>query len=187
MTIRTLNTREIYRNKWIRLREDEIERTGGDRGIYSVVDKQDCAIILPIQNGQIYLVEQFRYTVQQRCLELPQGGWEMDDVDPEALARGELREETGLIAECLTLLGTLYIAYGFVNQKQYVFLAEGLTQGQPDFDPEEHDLTLSSMPIAQFEDLLLAGDIPDASTVAAWGLYKLWLERKSPERRQMSS
>jgi ADP-ribose pyrophosphatase len=187
MTIRTLNTREIYRNKWIRLREDEIERTGGDRGIYSVVDKQDCAIILPIQHGQIYLVEQFRYTVQRRCLELPQGGWEMDDVDPEALARGELREETGLIAERLTLLGTLYIAYGFVNQKQYVFLAEGLTQGQPDFDPEEHDLIVSRMPIAQFEDLLLTGAISDASTLAAWGLYKLWLEHKLPELKRMSS
>lgn len=178
MTIRTLNTREIYRNKWIRLREDEIERTDGSRGIYGVVDKQDCAIIVPIQHGEIYVVEQFRYTVQQRCLELPQGGWEMDDVDPEALARGELREETGLIAERLTRLGTLYIAYGFVNQKQHVFLAEGLTEGKPDFDSEEHDLTLTRMPIARFENLLLAGAIPDTCTVAAWGLYKLWRERQ---------
>ncbi|MGI8771466.1 MAG: NUDIX domain-containing protein [Acidobacteriaceae bacterium] len=182
MTIRTLNTREIYRNKWIRLREDEIERTGGHRGIYSVIDKQDCAIVLPIEHGDIYLVEQFRYTVQQRCLELPQGGWEMDNVDPEALARGELREETGLLAERLTHLGTLYIAYGFANQKQHVFLAEGLTPGEPDFDPEEHDLTLTRMSIAHFEDLLLAGSIPDASTVAAWGLYKLWLERRTSQR-----
>ncbi len=179
MTIRTLSTREIYRNPWIRLREDEIERTDGARGIYGVVDKQDCAIILPIQHGEVYLVEQFRYTVQQRCLELPQGGWEMDDVDPEALARGELREETGLVADRLTRLGTLYIAYGFVNQKQHVFLAEGLTEGEPDFDPEEHDLTVTRMPIPRFEELLLAGSIPDACTVAAWGLYKLWLNRKA--------
>ena len=53
---------------------------------------------LPIQGDTIYLIEQFRYTVQQRCLELPQGGWETPGVDPEELARGELREETGLIA-----------------------------------------------------------------------------------------
>jgi ADP-ribose pyrophosphatase len=177
MSIRTLSTREIYRNRWIRLREDEIERSSGVHGIYSVIDKQDCAIILPIEDGEIYLVEQFRYTVQQRFLELPQGGWEMDNVEPEALARGELREETGLSAKRLTFLGTLYIAYGFANQKQHVFLAEGLTQGEPDYDDEEHDLTVTRMPIARFEDLLLDGTIPDASTVAAWGLYKVWLER----------
>ena len=49
MSIRTLSTREIYRNPWLRLREDEIERSNGAKGIYSVVDKDDCAIILPIE------------------------------------------------------------------------------------------------------------------------------------------
>jgi len=36
------------------------------------VDKDDCAIILPIDNGRVWLVEQFRYTIQERALELPQ-------------------------------------------------------------------------------------------------------------------
>ena len=74
MSIKTLSSREVYRNAWLRLREDEVERSNGARGIYGVVDKDDCAIILPIQGETIYLIEQFRYTVQERCLELPQGG-----------------------------------------------------------------------------------------------------------------
>ena len=98
MAIRTLSTREVYRNPWLRLREDTIERSNGSSGIYSVIDKQDCAIILPIEGDHIWLVEQFRYTIAERALELPQGGWEADNVDPEELARGELREETGLRA-----------------------------------------------------------------------------------------
>ena len=86
-----------------------------------------AAIILPIDDGRVWLVEQFRYTIQERALELPQGGWEMEIENPEELARGELREEMGLDAAEMTLLGTLWIAYGFTRQKQHVFLATGLT------------------------------------------------------------
>ncbi|HEX3662600.1 MAG TPA: NUDIX hydrolase [Acidobacteriaceae bacterium] len=177
MSIRTLSSREIYRNPWLRLREDAIERSNGARGIYGVVEKDDCAVIIPIEGDTVYLVEQFRYTIQQRALELPQGGWETADVDPEELARGELREETGLTARTLTCLGCLWIAYGFARQKQHVYLATGLTPSAADPDPEEHDLVLRTASIADFERMLLDGTIQDGCTLAAWGLYRLWKER----------
>jgi 8-oxo-dGTP pyrophosphatase MutT (NUDIX family) len=183
MSIRTLSTREVYRNRWMRLREDRIERLypgkPGVEGIYSVVDKDDCAAIIaidrdPIHGDAIYLVEQFRYTIQQRCLELPQGGWEEANVDPEELARGELREETGVTAEKMTFLGKLHIAYGFANQHQFVYLAEGLTPGPvTDRDAEEHDLTVHRITVTEFEAMLRDGRIQDACTLAAWALYKL--------------
>ncbi|MGC2618678.1 MAG: NUDIX hydrolase [Acidobacteriaceae bacterium] len=177
MTIRTLSTREIYRNPWLRLREDEIERSNGAHGIYGVVDKDDCAVILPLEGDTIYLVEQFRYTIQQRCLELPQGGWETADVNPEELARGELREETGLIAAKMTYLGALWVAYGFTRQRQYVYLATGLTQAERNLDPEEQDLVVRTATVAEFEQMLLDGTIQDSTTVAAWGLYRLWRDK----------
>jgi 8-oxo-dGTP pyrophosphatase MutT (NUDIX family) len=139
------------------------------------VEKDDGAVILPIEGETIYLVEQFRYTIGERALELPQGGWERS-VDPEELARGELREETGLIAGSMTHLGTLWIAYGFAKQKQHVFLATGLTHAGTDPDPEEHDLTVRTATLAEFERMLLEGTIRDACTLAAWGLYKVWLD-----------
>ncbi|HEY1502199.1 MAG TPA: NUDIX hydrolase [Acidobacteriaceae bacterium] len=177
MSIKTLSSREVYRNPWLRLREDAIERSNGARGIYGVVEKDDCAIIIPVEGETIYLVEQFRYTIQQRALELPQGGWETADVDPEELARGELREETGLTAATMTLLGTMWIAYGYARQRQFVFLATGLTAAGNDPDPEEHDLMLKTATIAEFEQMLLDGTIEDSCTIAAWGLYRLWMER----------
>jgi len=195
MSIRTLSTREVYRNRWLRLREDRIERLapgkpgieddteGGVEGIYSVVDKDDCAAIIaidrdPVKGDFIYLVEQFRYTIQQTCIELPQGGWEEANVDPEELARGELREETGVTAETMTYLGTLHIAYGFANQRQFIYLAEGLTRGPAtDRDAEEHDLKVHRVSVVEFEAMMRDGRIQDASTLAAWALYKLRLER----------
>ncbi len=171
MSIKTLGTREVYRNRWLRVREDRIERSNGAEGIYGVVEKEDCAIVIPLDSDHVYLVEQFRYTVQQRLLEFPQGGWETPDVDPEELARGELKEETGLVADEVRFLGTTYVAYGYANQKMHVFLASGLQHSGKEPDPEEHDLQLHRVPIAEFENMLRDGRIPDVCTIAAWGLY----------------
>jgi 8-oxo-dGTP pyrophosphatase MutT (NUDIX family) len=177
-SITTLATREVYRNQWLRLREDKILRSNGSEGIYSVVEKDDCAIILPIDNGRVWLVEQFRYTIQQRAMELPQGGWEREVESPEELARGELKEETGLRAAEMTHLGTLWIAYGFTRQRLHVFLATGLTQAERDLDAEEHDLVVKSAPVEEFERMILDGVIRDDCTVAAWGLYLMWKARR---------
>ena len=173
-SITTIGSREVYRNHWLRLREDRIIRSNGKEGIYSVIEKDDCAIILPIDNGRVWLVEQFRYTIQERALELPQGGWEMEIESPEELARGELKEETGLVAAQMTHLGTLWIAYGFARQREHVFLATGLTLAERDLDAEEHDLVVKPVPIEDFEQMMLDGRIRDECSVAAWGLYLVW-------------
>jgi ADP-ribose pyrophosphatase len=177
-SITTLSSREVYRNPWMRLREDQILRSNGKRGIYGVVEKNDAAIILPIDGDCIWLVEQFRYTIQERALELPQGSWEKTIENPEDLARGELREETGLHAEHMISLGSHWIAYGFLRQRQHVFLATGLSQREKQPDEEEHDIVVRSIPIRTFEQMMLDGVIRDGCTLAAWGVYLLWKARQ---------
>ena len=173
-TITTLSSREVYRNRWMRVREDEILRSNGQKGTYGVVEKEDGAIILPIDDGRIWLVEQFRYTIGERALELPQGTWERAIENPEELARGELQEELGLKAEHMTQLGTMWIAYGFARQREHVFLATGLSPTEKTPDTEEHDLIAHSVSIQEFEHMMLDGTIRDECTLAAWGLYLLW-------------
>jgi len=172
--ITTLSSREVYRNAWMRVREDEILRSNGKRGIYGVVEKDEAAIIVPVDGDCVWLVEQFRYTIQERAVELPQGGWERSVDDPEELARGELKEETGLEAEKMTYLGAQWIGYGFTRQKQHVFLATGLTEADKEPDEEEHDIEVRSMPVSDFEQMMLDGRVRDGCTLAAWALYLLW-------------
>jgi len=74
--IETLESRVVYQNKWMSVREDKIRRASGVEGIFGVVDKADFVVILPIQDGYIHLVEQYRYPVEGRFWELPQGSWE---------------------------------------------------------------------------------------------------------------
>jgi ADP-ribose pyrophosphatase len=180
--IKTISSREVYRNPWTRVREDVIERANGARGIYGVIDKDPASIIIPLETtteGEfVYLVEQFRYTVGARHCEFPQGGWETADVLPEEMARGELKEETGLMADRMTHLSTLQIAYGVMNQKHHVFLAEGLTMGEATPDAEESDLKVHRVSVKEFEEMVLDGTIVDNCSVAAWGLYRLWRERR---------
>ena len=177
-TISTLSSREIYLNRWMRVREDEILRSNGQKGIYGVVEKEDGAIILPIDEGRVWLVEQFRYTIQERTLELPQGTWNRPVEDPEELARGELHEELGLEAAQMTRLVMMWIAYGFARQREHIFLATGLTPTEKKPDAEEHDLVVHSVSIAEFERMMLDGTIRDECTLAAWGLYLIWKARQ---------
>jgi len=173
-SIQTLSRREVYRNHWMRVYEDQIKRSNGKDGIYGVVEKDDSAIILPIDQGRIWLVSQYRYTIQERAFELPQGGWEMEINNPEELARGELREEIGVNASEMIYLGNLWIAYGFTKQRQHVFLATGLTPQEGERDVEEHDLLVHNFSIEEFEEMMRTGVIRDNCTLSAWGLYLLW-------------
>jgi ADP-ribose pyrophosphatase len=67
MSIKTISSREVYRNAWTTVREDVIERANGQRGIYGVVDKDPACIVIPLDvtdEGEfVYLIEQYRYTV----------------------------------------------------------------------------------------------------------------------------
>jgi ADP-ribose pyrophosphatase len=181
MTIRQLSSRVAYRNPWMTVREDEIERDNGARGIYGVVEKCDSAIILAIQDDQIYLVEQFRYPIGEKSLEFPQGSLEMAGVDPSEIARKELQGETGLVAERLECFGQIHIACAYTNQKTFTFVATGLTQTVRQPDVEEHDLLVRKVSLAQLEELIRDNHIKDAQTLAAWTLYRS-RSGSSPER-----
>ena len=178
MAIKTLSSREVYRNRWTTVREDILEYENGRRGLYGVIDKDPAVILIPLestpQGDFLWLVRQFRYTVGESYFELPQGGWEQPDADPETMARGELAEETGLRVSRMTRLADLWIGYGVMRQRHHVFLAEGLTPGETARDPEEHDMTVHRVAVSEFEAMLLDGRVQDNCTAAAWGVYLVW-------------
>lgn len=170
--MRAVSSREIYRNRWARIREDLFVRPDGSEGVYAVVEKPPFALVIPHDNGIVHLVQQFRYPVGLRQWEFPQGTLEgKPDATPEEIARTELREETGLTAERVTPLGVLYPAYGLLAQEMHVFLAEGLTQGEAETEAEEQDLISRPFHLEEVRNMIRRGELQDGCTVAA--LY-LW-------------
>lgn len=172
--IETLDSQIVYQNKWMSVREDKIRRPSGAEGIYGVVDKPDFVVILPVEGDGVYLVEQYRYPVEKRFLEFPQGAWEnKPDADPKQLAAGELREETGLHAARMEYLGFQYLAYGFSSQGYHIYLASDFVQGETCLDPEEEGLISKKVSLDEFEQMILAGDILDSTTINAYSIAKL--------------
>jgi hypothetical protein len=66
-----------------------------------------------------------------------------------------------------------------MHQVQHVFLAEGLSQGETERDPEEHDMTVHRVAVSDFEAMMLDGRVRDYCTMGAWGVYLVWKGRKS--------
>src|SRR3954452_21668920 len=116
-TIRQLSSRVVYQNPWMQLLEDVIQRPDGSQGMYSYVDKPDFALIIPIEQDEFHIIEQYRYPVSHRSWEFPQGTLPgRKDADPLDLARRELAEETGLRARHMHRLGQLHPAKGMSSQ-----------------------------------------------------------------------
>lgn len=174
VTIRQISSRIVYQNQWMTLREDQIQRPDGSRGIYSVVDKPDFALIIPTENDGFHLVDQYRYPTGGRHWEFPQGTYpNHEDGDPVGLARAELAEETGLHAGSLVHLGHLFTSHGTSGQGFHVFLAADLEHGIPHREIEEQDMRNQWFSRYQFEQMIRDGRIKDDSTLAAYTLLLL--------------
>ncbi len=173
--IRTIASREVYRNRWLVLREDDIVRADGTPGIHAVVVKSDSAVVVPLHDDDTFtVVEQYRYTVGIRRLEFPQGSWETrPDADGLTVAAGELAEETGLTAATLRPLGLIHHAYGYSGQLCHVVLATGLVEGAPRREQEEQGMTTRRVRRGELEQLILDGQVSDAATLAAYQLLVL--------------
>ena len=172
--IETLESRVVYQNKWMSVREDKIRRVSGAEGIFGVVDKADFVVILPIQDGYIHLVEQYRYPVEGRFWELPQGSWEESpEADHAVLAAGELKEETGLVANKMLYLGHQYHGYGYSSQGFHTYFATELSMTSTSLDLEEEGLISKRFNIEEFEAMIVSGIIKDATTVNAYGFAKI--------------
>ena len=178
--MRAISSREVYRNAWMSVREDEVVRADGRTGIYGVVDKPDFALVIPQDLDGFWLVEQFRYPIGRRAWEFPQGAWGAgasgSTID---LARSELAEETGLRAGQLRHLGHLYKACGFCSQGFDVYLATDLQIGAVAREETEQDMVHRAVSEKEFRRMIQSGEVVDGGTLAAYSL--LSLDRQSDE------
>ncbi|RZK62834.1 MAG: NUDIX hydrolase [Hymenobacter sp.] len=166
----TLSTADVYQNPWIRVRQDQIINPKGGAGVYGVVSMKNKAIgIVPLDDeGNTWLVGQYRYTLNEYTWEIPMGGGPVE-LDVLESAQRELREETGLAAARWTRIARLHTSNSVTDEEGFVYLAEGLTQGE--WEPEEsEDLRVWKLPLAQAVAMVMRDEITDAISVS--GLLK---------------
>ncbi|GAB1822827.1 NUDIX domain-containing protein [Herbidospora sp. RD11066] len=169
--VEQISSRVVYSNAWMTVREDEIIHAGGAPGIYGYIERADFVLVIPEENDGFHLVEEYRYPIRRRSWSFPQGSAKVADREEEA--RTELAEETGLRAEKMRFLGRLDNSHGLSNQSMHAFVATGLTQGEHAREASEQDMRQKWVSREDFEQMILGGEITDASSVAAYGLYRL--------------
>lgn len=169
--------RVAYENPWITVWHDEVARPDGNPGIYGVVHFANVAVgVVAIDDeDRVVLVGQHRYTLDHDSWEIPEGGVPVDE-DPLAGAQRELREETGVTATDWRELGRLELSNSVTDEIAVLFLATGLTHGEPDPEPTE-SLSVRWVPFDVAVAMTLDGRIVDALSVVA--LQRVALDRCS--------
>ncbi|MBC3541334.1 NUDIX domain-containing protein [Rufibacter sediminis] len=167
---KTLESKPIYSNPWISVREEQVINPGGGRGIYGVVSMKNKAIgIIPIdEEGNTWLVGQYRYTVNEYSWEIPMGGGPIG-IDPLESAKRELKEETGFTAAEWTNIGRIHTSNSVTDEEGFIFLAEDLTAGETEFE-ETEDLKIWKLPLHEAVRMAMDSEITDAISIA--GLLK---------------
>lgn len=164
---RTLETREVYKNPWIRVREDRVLRPDGKPGIYGVVEMNVAtAVVALTSEREVVMVGQWRYPFDRYTWEVIEGGAEAGE-PPRDAAERELREEAGLGAgRWQTLGGPLWLSNSVTNEVAQIFLAEDLFELEAEPDETEM-LKIRRVPLAEAVNMAVTGAIEDALSVVA--------------------
>ena len=163
---KSLSVREVYNNPWIKVDEHEVINPAGGKGIYGTVHFKNKAIgIIPVDNdGNTWLVGQWRFPLRQWSWEIPEGGGQMDR-DPMDSAKRELREETGLSAATWTMVQRTHLSNSVSDEEGFIFLAEGLTEGISELEDTEADMKVWKLPLREALQMVIDGKITDSLSV----------------------
>jgi ADP-ribose pyrophosphatase len=135
--IRTVASRIAWRCPWFEIRQDDVVLPDGTTAQWNVLVKGDGVWIVPLlPDGRVVLLRAWRHTVQDWCWEIP-AGTRKPGASPEETARDELREEAGGTAAELERVGGFYTAFGAMSEVGHVFLARGVTLGEPERERTE--------------------------------------------------
>lgn len=149
------------------MREDQVFRPDGGPGIYGVIEIwPSVGVVAMDDQDRVVLVGQWRYTVDRYSWEVPRGGSHPGETDMLEVAKRELAEETGLLANHWDNLGAVDVCNGVANDVQTLFLATGLSPTSRSLDPEE-EIAVAWHPFDEAVRMAMDGSITEVCSVAA--------------------
>lgn len=167
-----LDSKYLWQSQWYSLRQDRLRAPEGPTFTYTLIEHPGAVWIVPVTwDGQIALIWNYRYAVDNWCYEVPAGGLSPGHSLEEA-ARRELLEEIGGHAAELRLVGQFYTSNGISSEIAYVYLATGVELGEPHREPTEL-MELHLVPVEEGLRMAREGEISDGPSALAL----LWCER----------
>jgi ADP-ribose pyrophosphatase len=158
---------EIFHGVALHVVRDEILLPNGNHGVREIsLHNGASAVIHVLADGRVIMERQYRYAHHRVMLEIPAGKLNHADEDPLQAAKRELHEETGAAASKYTYLGKVATCPALVDEVVYLYLAEGITLGERELDPDEF-LDVEFIHIDKLYEMVMSGEIQDSKTQIA--------------------
>jgi len=164
---RQLEREEIYKGKVLHLVKDKVELPDGSTSYREICLHSGAVCVIPLlDDGRVIMERQFRYAHNRVFLEIPAGKLDSPDEIPLEAAKRELKEETGAVAESYTFLGCLDTTPALIDEKIWMYMAEGLSFGETKPDEGEF-IEVEFIELKRLVEMVMAGEIRDAKTQIA--------------------
>ena len=162
----TVKEEEIYSGRVFKVGLRDVVLENGEASKREIVYHNGGAAILPVDNdGNVYLVRQFRCAFDKEMLEMPAGKLEKGE-DPFFAAIRELEEETGFKSDSVVSLGEYWPTVGYCTEIVYLYLAKMLTKGETNLDSDEF-ISVVKLPFDKVYEMCMNGEIKDGKTQLA--------------------
>lgn len=174
---RCLSSETVFNGQLIQVRQDRIQTVKGIEATREVVDHGAAVVVLPFDKYRrsVIMVQQYRYAIQDSCLEFPAGLIDATDASPLAAAKRELKEETGRSASEWIPMGHFYPTPGFCNESFYFFMASDFQVSETNFDDDE-ELIIHEVAIEELSEWIQDFKIKDLKTVALFQMARAYME-----------
>lgn len=166
-------TRRVYTGRVLNLDVDTVRFPDGRTGELEMIRHSGASAVLPVlsergtPDPEILLIRQYRYAADGVIWEIPAGRLDAGEA-PEACARRELLEETGMEAQHIEKLTMIHTTPGFTDERIHLFAAFGVREGSAGHSREADEyVELSPMRLSQAVGLIRDGQLTDAKTLCA--------------------
>jgi len=161
-----LSSEQIFSGRIMNVQRWTVSLPDGSTSYREIVVHKGAAAVVPVDDeGNVYLVRQFRSPFEACMTEIPAGKLDYVGEDRLEAAKRELREETGFTAGKWVHLTDMATTPGFTNELIGIYLATCLTSGETDLDDDEF-LNLIKMPLKDAIAMVYSGEINDSKTIA---------------------
>jgi ADP-ribose pyrophosphatase len=173
---KVLSSRIVYEGAVFGIRRDEVIEPTGVQTTREMITHPGSVVVLPVlPDGRILLIQQYRYAARQYLWELVAGRIDSGET-PRQAAERELIEETGYRAKRFRIFLEVFPTPGFLEEKMFLLLAEGLNPGKAEPEDDEK-IIVRTYNHKQLEEMIRKGKLRDAKTIAGILYYLRFLAR----------
>jgi ADP-ribose diphosphatase len=169
-TGKILSSKVLYKGHIFGVRRDEVLEPTGLRTTREVITHPGSVVVMPVlPDRRILLIRQYRHAARQFLWELVAGRIDPGESVRQAAAR-ELIEETGYRAKRLRVFLDLFPTPGFLEERMYILLAQGLTPGEAEPEDDEK-IVAKAYTRAELQKMIQRGVLRDAKSIAGLLYY----------------